>query len=88
MSIAAAERTAQDFTQAVNEAMVQVGEKFGLYNALAKVGPATVSMIAEFTGISRERIGHWLTEQAAADYLYVDGNGHFSVSCPWPGAAN
>lgn len=88
MSIGTAERMAQDFTHAVNDAMVQVGEKFGLYNAIVEVGPATVSKIAESTGIARQRIGHWLSEQAAAGYLYVDGNGRYSVSCPLPGVRN
>lgn len=88
MSTAIAERKAQDFTRDISDAMVRIGEKFGLYNAIAEVGPASVNRIAQVTGISRQRISHWLSEQAAAGYLHLDGDGLFHVACPLPESRN
>lgn len=88
MTTATLERTTGQqtgvFTSAVNQAMVEIGEKFGLYGKLAELGPATVGELARATGISGSLIGQWLAEQALNDYLYVDGYGRFSVSCPLP----
>jgi hypothetical protein len=68
--------------------MVAVGERFGLYNAIADIGFATPTAITERTGISGEKVSRWLRDQAAAGYLYVDDEGRFSVSCPLPARVN
>lgn len=88
MTIATPQRTTAqrsvEFTSAINGALVEIGDKFGLYRALAEIGPSTVGELARATGISGALIGHWLAEQALSDYLYVDENGRFSVYCPIP----
>lgn len=82
MAATTAKRKGNQFATEFNEAMVSVGEKFGLYNAIGEIGPASESRIAGYLGISRERVGDWLSEQAAAGYLYRDAEGRYSVSCP------
>jgi hypothetical protein len=73
------------FQESVNGALVEIGEKFGLYTALAAIGPSTVGQVAEWTKIGREPIGHWMKEQAAAGYLDYDrSTGHFSLWCELP----
>jgi Rv2258c-like winged HTH domain len=72
----------REFPAAVNHAFVHVGEKFGLYGALAAIGPATAGQVAERTGVAGPQIAHWLRELAAADYLTYDkASGRFSVWC-------
>ncbi len=70
------------FDVAVSNALVQVGEKFGLYTVLASLGPATEDEVAEQTGIATPQLAHWLCEQAAAGYLEYDESSHrFSTWC-------
>lgn len=70
------------FADEFNDALVSVGERLGLYNTLADVGPASGSDVASHVGIDRELIGHWLSHQADVGYLYLDREGRYSVSCP------
>ena len=71
-----------EFTTAVNGALVAIGEKFGLYGALAKVGPSTAHEFSHTTGIPTHHVSSWLDAQAKADYLDFDkANGRFSVYC-------
>lgn len=72
----------------MNEAMVWIGEKFNLYDKLAETGPATAGELARASGVPGALISHWLSTQAAADYLYVDSEGRYSVYCPLPGRSN
>jgi hypothetical protein len=70
------------FGKSVNSALVDIGEKFGIYSALAAIGPSTVDDVAGQTGIRAAEIGHWLEEQAAAGYLEYDQATHrFSTWC-------
>lgn len=71
-------RLAVDF----NDAMVVVGEKFGLYTAIAELGTASEADIAGRVGVNRQQMSGWLNQQASAGYLHTDGRGHYSVSCP------
>lgn len=82
MAATSRERTDSRFFAEFNNAMISVGEKFGLYRAIAEVGPASETDIARHVGINRTNVGHWLSEQADAGYLHVDAAGRFSVSCP------
>jgi hypothetical protein len=77
-----------DFKAAINGALVAIGEKFGLYGALAKSGPATANEFARNTGIPAHHVSSWLDAQARADYLdYDKTSGRFSVYCNLPSAA-
>jgi hypothetical protein len=78
-------QTTADFGVAVNDAMVGIGERFGLYETIARVGPATAAEVARRTGISERDATFWLTAQAAEDFLQFDeASGRYSVSCAWP----
>jgi hypothetical protein len=77
-----ANATSERFEKSVNEALVAVGEKFGLYSRLAELGPATREEVADQTGIGVVLISHWLDEQAAAGYLDYDrSTGRYCVWC-------
>jgi DNA-binding IclR family transcriptional regulator len=65
-----------------------IGEKFGLYGALAESGPATADEVARSTGVPAHHVSDWLDAQARADYLdYDKASGRFSVYCSLPSAA-
>ncbi len=77
-----------EFKAAINNALVSIGEKFGLYGALAKSGPATAHDLSRDTGIPAHHVSDWLDAQARADYLdYDKASGRFSVFCALPSAA-
>jgi hypothetical protein len=70
------------FDVAVNNALVEVGEKFGLYAILGSIGPATEDQVAACTGITGAQLGHWLHDQATAGYLDYDESSHrYSTWC-------
>jgi hypothetical protein len=78
-------QTRVDFRVAVNDAMVGIGGKFGLYEMMAGVGPVTGAELAQRTGISEHDASFWLSAQAAEDYLHFDeASGRYSVFCEWP----
>jgi hypothetical protein len=82
MATRTSERTGSTFAVEIDRTMVSVGEKFGLYAAIAEIEPVSATDIAAEVGIDRELIGRWLSGQADAGYLYVDNEGRFGVSCP------
>lgn len=53
-------------------ALVVIGDKLGLYRALAKDGPATSAELAERTGTHERYVREWLANQAASGYLEYD----------------
>ncbi len=79
------EEKAIDLGAAIDTAMVDVGEKFGLYEAMAGAGPVTPAELAELTGILWRHIRVWLSAQAAGDFLdYDEATGRYSLWCSWP----
>jgi hypothetical protein len=73
------------FGVAISDAMVAIGERFGLYEAMGDEGPVTAADLARRTGISRRDASFWLSAQAAEDYLHFDeASGRYSVFCEWP----
>jgi hypothetical protein len=71
-----------EFNSAFGAALVDVGEKFGLYTLLGSIGPATAEQLVECTGIATPGVRHWLHDQAAAGYLVHDpATDRFSVWC-------
>ncbi|MEX0799759.1 MAG: hypothetical protein WD379_00910 [Dehalococcoidia bacterium] len=78
-------QTRVDFGAAVDDAMVGIGERFGLYEVMATMGPVTVAEVAQRAGISERDARFWLSAQAAGDYIHLDeARGRYSVSCAWP----
>ena len=52
--------------------MVLIGDKLGLYKAMADSEPVTPAQLAERTGTRERYIREWLCQQAASDYLEYD----------------
>jgi len=57
-----------DLGAAVHSGMVVIGEKLGLYKALAE-GPLTSVELAAKTGTDERYIREWLSSQAAGGYV-------------------
>ena len=61
-----------EFGAAASAALVVMGDKLGLYRALAGAGPLTVSELAERTGTDQRYLHPWLVNQAAGGYIAHD----------------
>jgi SAM-dependent methyltransferase len=57
---------------ALNAALVVIGDKLGLYRALAGAGPLTSTELAERTGTSERYVREWLNAQAAGGFVEYD----------------
>lgn len=60
-----------DLGASVHAGMVVIGEKLGLYKALA-AGPATPPELAATTGTDERYLREWLASQAAGGYITYD----------------
>jgi SAM-dependent methyltransferase len=60
-------------------AMVMIGDKLGLYRAMAGAGSVTPAEVAASTGTSERYVREWLSAQAARGYVSYDGDGRFSL---------
>jgi len=69
-----------DLGAAVHTGMVVIGEKLGLYKALAG-GPMSSAQLAAETGTDERYLREWLASQAAGGYItYDEKTGRFSLS--------
>src|SRR5436190_22663922 len=69
-----------DLGAAVHSGMVVIGEKLGLYKALAE-GPVTAAQLANKTKTDERYVSEWLASQAAGGYVTYDAQtGKFSLS--------
>jgi SAM-dependent methyltransferase len=57
---------------AMNAALILVGDKLGLYKAMAGSGPLTSSDIATKTGTHERYVREWLASQAAGGFITYD----------------
>ena len=58
----------------LNAALVVIGDRLGLYKAMAGAGALTSGELAERTGTSERYVREWLNAQAAGGYVtYADG---------------
>src|ERR671925_2216269 len=53
----------------VNAGLIVIGDRLGLYKAMAGAGPLTSAALAEKTGTSERYIREWLNAQAAGGYV-------------------
>jgi SAM-dependent methyltransferase len=61
--------------------MVFVGDRLGLYRAIAEAGTVTSAELAEKTGTAERYIRDWLVNQAASGYVEYDATtGRYSMS--------
>jgi 2-polyprenyl-3-methyl-5-hydroxy-6-metoxy-1,4-benzoquinol methylase len=66
------ERLFKDAVGALELYTVYLGERLGLYRALAEGGPATSSELAERTGTAERYVREWLEHHATSGLLDVD----------------
>ena len=57
---------------AMNAALVIVGDKLGLYKAMAGAGPMTAGELAQKTGTMERYVREWLSAQAAGGFVTYD----------------
>ena len=70
-----------DFGATLNAALIRIGDKLGLYKALAKGGPQTSADLAKSTGTAERYIREWLSAQAAGGYVTFEAaSGKFYLS--------
>ncbi|MEZ5898195.1 MAG: class I SAM-dependent methyltransferase [Hyphomicrobiaceae bacterium] len=66
---------------AANAALVMVGDKLGLYKALAAIGPTTPEELARKTNTAPRYIREWLSAQATSGFVTYDAaSNKFSMS--------
>ena len=69
-----------DLGAAISSTLMIVGDKLGLYKALADK-PATPAQLAERTHTNERYVREWLNNQAAGGYVQYDaGSGLFSLN--------
>ena len=56
----------------VNAGLIVIGDKLGLYRAMADGGPVTSQQLAEKTGTSERYVREWLNAQAAGGFVTYD----------------
>lgn len=61
-----------DMGAAISAALVIVGDKLGLYKAMAEMGPTTSLKLASATGTTERYVREWLAAQAASGYVEYD----------------
>ena len=74
------ERAFNDFVAAMSLPMVVLGDRLGLYKAMAGAGPVTPAELAARTGTAERYVREWLSQQAAAGYVtYDSAAGRFAL---------
>jgi SAM-dependent methyltransferase len=61
-----------DLGASVNGALVVLGDRLGIYTALADFGPATSQELAHKTALHERQLREWLCAQAASGYISYD----------------
>jgi SAM-dependent methyltransferase len=70
-----------DMGASASGVMVIIGDKMGLYKALAGAGPLAPAELAERTGTAERYVREWLAAQAAAGYVeYRPESGAYAMS--------
>src|SRR3954466_713062 len=72
-------RAVDDVGAVLGGAMVVIGDKLGLYRAMAGAGPITAGELAASTKPAERYGREWLSAQAARGYISYDGDGYFSL---------
>ncbi len=65
-------RVVGDFGSVMSAALVVIGDKLGLYKAMAGAGPLTPAELARRTTTSERYVRDWLVNQAASGYVDYD----------------
>jgi SAM-dependent methyltransferase len=67
-------KAVNDFGAAVSAALVVIGDKLGLYKAMAGAPPMNSMELAARTGTSERYVREWLVNQAASGYVEYDSS--------------
>jgi 2-polyprenyl-3-methyl-5-hydroxy-6-metoxy-1,4-benzoquinol methylase len=65
-------RAVQDMGAAVSAPLMLIGERLGLYKAMAGAGPVTPADVAQRSDTSERYVREWLANQAAGGYVDYD----------------
>lgn len=65
-------QVATDAGAAISSLLVFLGDKLGLYKALARLGATTPESLAKETGTNARLVREWLSNQAAGGYVTYD----------------
>src|SRR3954453_18103966 len=65
-------RFVQDMGAAATAPLVLIGDKLGLYKAMADGEPVSAAELAARTGCAERYIREWLLQQAASEYVTYD----------------
>src|SRR5881275_1602118 len=65
-------RAVDEVGATLNTALVVMGDKLGLYKALAGAGPLTPTELAKRTDTAERYVREWLNAQAAGGYIEYD----------------
>lgn len=69
-----------DLGAAMSASLMLLGDKLGLYKALAERGPMNSTELAQATGTAERYVREWLATQAASGYVEYDPeNNKFSM---------
>src|SRR5580765_6376635 len=70
-----------DFGATFHAALVRIGDRLGLYKALAAGGPQTPAELAKSTGTAERYVREWLSNQAAGGYVnFYPSTGKFQMN--------
>jgi SAM-dependent methyltransferase len=65
-------RAVEEVGATLNAALVVMGDKLGLYRAMAGAGPVSPAELAEAAGVTERYVREWLNGQAAGGYVVYD----------------
>jgi len=66
------EKAVGDMGAAIHAGLVLIGDKLGLYKAMAGAGPLSPQELAQRTGTRERYVREWLAAQAAGGYVTYD----------------
>lgn len=73
-------KAVSDMGAAMSAALVMIGDRLGIYRAMAGAGPLTSAEVAARCGCGERYIREWLLNQAAGGYVrYHSGDGTYSL---------
>jgi len=73
-------RAVGEMGAAMNAVLIVVGDKLGLYKAMAGAGPVTPAELAAKTGTTERYVREWLSAQAAGGFVTYDAtSGKFAL---------
>jgi len=69
-----------DFGSILSGALINIGDKLGLFTAMADCGPLTPTELAERTGTTERYVREWASGLAAAGYIEYAGDGKYELN--------